>query len=327
MLSTVIDYEVLLNFTRNQPEQIPKGTEEENEYWNSFWAFMKMGSNLIITNLPTLNYSVPENYFLRSLTTGRKGSSFKSEISFNKPHKCKFPKDQNVQTVFFLNEQSESEKAKYRKNNGFLFGFMNDYPKIWKKLSLHGKDKNLPVSKSENINFKSWAQLSDYILPFSDLIIIDNYMLDEKKWKNNLLKIIDEFSNKSSVKFNLLLVSFLHSTDINSYQDKVSKIKDLLKGVNCNLSIILSKELIKVHDRDIFTNYLWINSGSSLNYFNNDGNLDIDTKIFFNSLVKKDNMNTSKAALSSIKTIIERLQKLPDKDKRLFGDLKNKLLN
>lgn len=324
MLNTVIDYSIFEHFTKNQPAQIPIGSEEDNEYWNSFWKFLKQGSNIILTN-----YGNQQNIFLNKLTTGRKGTTFKPEDTFKKPHKCKFPKDQDIQTVFFLNEESESDKVRYRKNNGFLFGFIDDYPKVWKQLSLFGKPKVLPVRKIAEDNFHSWNQLSEYILPFSDLIIVDNYMFDETVWDNNLFKIIEEFSKLTNVKFNLLLVSFAHSKKVNAYGGMEKKIKDKLNdiGVSCNLSVVLTKEFLNEHDRGMFTNYLRIKSGDSFIYFNKNGGFETKgTDIDFHSFSEGDKFNAADAALSNIKRIIDKLKEDSEKEKRLFGDLKNYLI-
>jgi len=324
MLNIIIDYTIFDCFVKNQPAQIPLGTVGENETWNTFWKFLKQDSDVVLTN-----YKNQPNIFLNNLTTGRKGSKIRIENSFKKPHKCKFPKNQNIQTVFFLNEESNLEKEKYRKNNNFIFGFVDDYREQWQKLSLYDKHKVLPVRENANIRFSSWDQLSEFILPFSDMIIIDNYMFDESVWAHNLFKIIEEFAKRSCMKFNLLLISFVNSKNLNAWagiNDKISnQLTDL--GIECNLSIVLTNESIKEHDRGIFTNYLRIKSGDSFVYFDKNGKfLTKGTDIDFHSLSIRDNFNASSAALSNISTIIRKLKKHHDCDKRLFGDLKNGLL-
>lgn len=323
MLNTILDYTIFDHFTKNQPAKIPSGSEEENEYWNSFWKYLKQGTDLVITN-----FNDEQNIFLNQLTTGRKETKINTEFRFKKPHKCKFPKEQNIRTVFFLNEPLENDRIKYRINNGFLFGFQEDYHDAWKSLYFFGKYKVLPVRKSAKINFKSWAQLSDYILPFTDMIVVDNYMFDESLWDHNLFRIIKEFSKKTNVKFNLLLVSFAKRDQLSSYKDihQVIKKKLLENQVQCNLSIILAREFFKEHDRGIFTNYLRIKSGDSFVYFDKNGDfITKGTDIDFHSLAEPDKFNAAKAALFHIAEIVEKLKTHPEKDKRLFGDLKNNL--
>lgn len=329
MLNTIIDFEIFDEFTNNQPQPIPLGSLEENNFWLSFWEYLKSGSNVIINN-----YRGQQNIFLNNLTRGREGTSVKLDSVFKKPHKCTFPKNYDIRTVFFLDEPVEVEKSKYRKNNGFVFGFKDDYSQIWKNLALLEKPEVLPVRKEAKFNFKSWSQLSDYILPFTDLIIVDNYMFDESVWEYNLLKIIEECSKKTPRRFNLLLMSFIHSKyppNINELYNKlIAKFRD--KDIICDLSIALATETIKEHDRGIFTNYLRIKSGDSFNYFDKDDKFFTKgTDIDFHTLVQSDKFNSSEEALSNISKIIIKLKDIDGRNrlndrKRLKGKFTNKLL-
>ena len=322
MLKTILDYSIFEHFTKSQPAQVPIGSAADNAYWINFWSYLKSNTDLTITH-----YHDQENIFLNVLTTGRKGSKLSLSANYKKPHKNQFPKDTDVQTVFFLNEPDEKEQEKYRRKNGFLFGFLNVYKEAWEKLSLIDKPKVLPVRKNIKNNFNSWGQLSEYILPYTDLIIIDNYMLDESLWDVNLFKIIGKFSEKATVKFNLLLVSFAKSAI--AYQGIHEKIQAKLKlhNISCNLSIALAKRSFKEHDRGIFTNYLRIKSGDSFVYFDKNGKfLTSGTDIDFHSLSEQDKFNASEAALTNIKKIIQHLETDKEKDLRLFGNLKNGLL-
>jgi hypothetical protein len=324
MLETIMDYSIFEHFTQNQPAPIPLGSAEENDRWLSFWNYLKSGCDLVLTN-----FQDKENLFLNNLTTGRKGTKIFTEVKFKKPYKCKFPKEQTPQTVLFIDEPLETEQKKYCKNNGLLFGFKNNYPETWENLSLHGKPKVLPVRNSTRQHFKSWNQLSEYILPFSDLIIVDNYMFDETVWDYNLFQIIKKFAEKATVKFNLLLVSFANREKLMAYKGIEQRIKKKLDDlhISCNLSIVLAKQSFKEHDRGIFTNYLRIKSGDSFVYFDKNGKfLTSGTDIDFHSLSEPDKFNASEAALSKIKEIIQHLETNNEKEKRLFGDLKNRLL-
>jgi len=324
MLHTVIDYNLFDHFTRHQPAQIPVGTAEENEYWHSFWKFLKEQSHVTLTN-----YQNQENIFLNVLTTGRKGTKFLPQEKFSKPHKYKFPKGQNPRSVFFLNEPEAAGQQKYRKQNGFLFGFPDDYPETWKKLSLLGKADVLPVRKDEEKRFSKWDQLSEYITPFTDLIMVDNYMFDESLWDYNLFEILRLFSQKTPVKFNLLLVSFADNKKLIGYANLGEKVKEKLKemGISCNFSLVLAPQTLKEHDRGIFTNYLRIKSGDSFVYFDKTGKyLTKGTDIDFHTLASPNKFNASEAALRNVARILTELKTHPEREKRLFGDLKNGLL-
>ena len=327
MLKTILDYGIFEDFTTNQPKPVPLGTIEDINTWNSFWEFLKSGSDVTITN-----YKNEENIFLNDLTTGRKGTGCKLKEKFNRPNKFSFPKKTDIKSVFFIDEPTDNGKTSYRQKNGFVFGFKEDYLPVWKDLSLLDKPKVLPLRKSARVKFQSWSQLADYIPPFTDLIIVDNYMFDETIWDYNLFRIIEEFSKKTPVKFNLLLLSFMDDRKLtntfvkNIYDEIKSKLDD--KGINCNLSIALANQSIKEHDRGIFTNYIRIKSGDSFSYFDKNGKIITKgTDIDFHPLVETDKINASEAALYDIKEIIDKLAGDPKtKEKRLAGDLKNRLL-
>ncbi len=329
MLKTIIDYTILDSFFKNQPPPIPVGSELDHNVWLSFWSYIKSGSDLCITNSTDISNDY-KNVFLTDLTTGRKGTKCIFNNNFKTPYKFVFPKKQNVKSMFFLNVIDNSEKTKYRNKNGYLFGFNDDYMKIWKDFALIGKPEVLPVRKKAKINFNSWHQLSDYILPFTDLIIVDNYMLDESIWEYNLFRILEEFNSKATVKFNLLLVSYdpkgaMNIVELNNKINSLLK----LKKINCDLSIILANQQIKEHDRGLFSNYIRIKSGDSFTFFNKKGDfITKGTDIDFHTLSKPDKINASDEALKNIKYIIQSTENNPlNKGKRLIGSLKNRLFD
>ena len=324
MLNTVIDYVIFEHFTRHQPKPIPDGSTEDNEYWNSFWKYLKEQSNILITG-----FNNQENIFLNQLITGRKGTKIAvKDKNFKKPYKGKFPNDTSPYSVFFLDENSEKAQNDYKKKNGFLFGFLNDYSKVFKDLSLFNKDNVLPVRKEAEKGFTSWERLNEYILPFTDLLIADNYMFDKSLWDFNLFKIIEQFANKTPVRFNLLLLTFADNTLV--YKDCYEEIKTKLQNlnINCNLSIVYATQTLKEHDRGIFTNYLRIKSGDSFIYFDKNGSLIIKgTDIDFYSLAERDAFNASEAALKRFKHIINELKTHREKEKRLIGNMKLRLID
>jgi len=325
MLNTTLHYKIFKDFTRNPPQQVPLGSSEENKAYLSFWEYLESGSNINLIGNPGKN-----DILLTKLVTGRKGTSINLHSSFKKPHKCIFPKKQDIQTVFFLDEKLESEKNKYRSKNGYLFGFIDDYKQVWKDLALIEKPEVLPVRKDTEVNFSSWSKLSEYILPYTDLIIVDNYMFEDSISVYNLIRIIEEFSKKTPVKFNLLLISFKHDKQLFNIKDYYSNISKLLndKEIKCDLSIVLANQSIKEHDRGIFNNYLRIKSGDSFTFFDkNEKFLTKGTDIDFHSMVKRDKFNASNAALKNINRIVNILRDPIYKEKRLIGNLDNGLLN
>ncbi|RLD51190.1 MAG: hypothetical protein DRI94_06695 [Bacteroidetes bacterium] len=326
MLQTVLDFSIFEDFVNLQPKQIPLGSEEENYYWLSFWNYLKNGTDLSI-----INFKETQNIFLTSLTTGRKGTKIKLSENFKKPYKNILPRETNIQSVFFIDEEDENEQQKYRNKNSLFFAFKNDYKIKWKELSLFKKSKILSVEKAEKLQFHSWSVLNEYLLPFSDLIIFDNFIFsgNKKKLQANLFKIIKEFSKVASVKFNLLIVSYIGYDFILNVEKIYDTLKEFLREekIECNPGIVLTTNAIKRHDRAIYSNYLRINSGDSFNYFKSDGTFATKgTEITFFPLCENEKYITTENSLKKISEIIDNLAKREDADKYLIGNIKNKLL-
>jgi len=315
MLNTVIDFEVFEDFCKSQPKQIPIGSDEDHELWNSFWRYFKSGSNLSLSN-----YSGQENIFLNGLTTGRDGTSIKFD-NVKTPHKFKFPKNQNVQTVFFLNEEETENQKKYRNNNGLIFGFLNDYKEIWKDISFFEKETVLHDRKSVEDSKKfSWDKFSKSLLPFTDVIIRDDFLfkdIDEIEIKFG--SIIRALSKNSNQKFNLVIVLNKFKLD-NEFHQKLEEVNDYLlrknyfKPERINLGFVHTS---KEHDRYIFFNYLEVYFGKIPDSSTK------PTKINFNPYTISNNYSDAKLVLKDLEKIIESAKS----NNEFVGNISNKLLN
>jgi hypothetical protein len=322
MLHTILDYEIFEGFTLNQPKPVPIGTDEENKEWTSFWEYLRKGTDLSI-----VNYKNEENIFLNSLTTGRRGTKISTSVSFKKPYKQVLPKDTSPWSTYFIIENDEIIKQNYRKKNGLLFGFQADYKQIWNQLSLINLPKVLSVRECSELQFNSWNQIEPYMTPFSDIVIMDNYILDENLWESNLISILKVLKKATPIKFNLLIITFegdKFKLDINIS----NKLKELLidNKIICNLGIVLFTREFKEHDRGIFTNYLRIKSGDSFNYFDSKGNIITKgTDIDFYSMVENDKYIVTKNLLESVSKKISEIEG-HDRSKFVYGDLNCNLI-
>lgn len=345
MISVKIDYLLLIDFYNLSINKI-KNFEEtnENKLIRKFLELLSKYTELSILNLPEDPDKEIMNLIIESSDKGNYNKE--KSIKFNKPHKCKFPKDTDIHSVYFLNEQNEIEQNNYRKNNGLLFGFNQDYLNVFKHLILFDKIRKLAVNKDkikgvyEDFIFNNWGKLNDYVTPLSDMVIIDRYIFSEfnkspitdlnKSLALNLIPMLKVLASKNPIKFNLLIYTYSNDKDINKEIYDYLKIKLNENNVNCNLSIIFSN-VKKDHDRAIITNYLWIESGDTFNYFKEE-NKKINfktkgTKLEFHPLSNTINFYFAQTTLVNVKNQIEKLENNSYKDLMLFGDYKaNKLL-
>ena len=325
MLNIYIDYNIFVHFIINQPRGVIETTENFRETWYNLWKFIQSGSNLFIVN-------VPENYHHDSVITQHLSllienlskSTINLFTNFKKPYKYTFNLDEDFQSIYFLNETNELERGKYLKNNSIPIGFKNNYLNVFSQLSLGGIKRSFTVRKHTEDKF-NWDILKNYFHFISDVVIVDNYLLDNKDMAvSNLHKIIDVFNSINSV-FNLTIISFVKDKEKKlqlSYE--IENLRNAMKnrGVTCNLSLVLLNRDIKEHDRGIFTNYTRLKSGDSLNFLNSKGEILTKTELDFFSLTENTNYENHSIILNDLQKSIQ-LTPLDNKSKAIT----NRLLN
>jgi hypothetical protein len=153
----------------------------------------------------------------------------------------------------------------------------------------------LPVSHNEATNtLKNWRELTEKLLPFYTLTIVDNYLF-KSRWQieNNTIPLIRSIAHRAKAKtsFHLTLVyceeekkekingNFISVLDINGkkiYQNNIddiyteieSELIDVFKDSNgFKLSIVRLNESKDFHDRAIFTNSQFMTSGNSFSSY------------------------------------------------------------
>jgi hypothetical protein len=312
MLNTVIDFEVFDKFCKAIPKQIPEGSEDENELWNSFWRFLKSGSNVTLSN-----YNDQQSIFLTQLTTNRNGTTLKpgkvDHQNFN------ISQSQNIQTVYFLNEPDAINQVAFRTNNGFFFAFNDDCMDKWKELSFY-KNSVLHHRKSANAEKKfTWEKFSDFLLPFTDVIIRDNFLFkDEREIQSKFKNLIECFNEATPVKYNLLII--LNKYDLDAvFKRNINELllylenKKLINSQRFNLGLV---HTAKEHDRFLFFNYLEVDFGKIPDTSTN------PTKVTFNPYANPGCYEDAKIILDDLKQIVEN----SEKNNEAIGYLKNQLL-
>jgi len=136
--------------------------------------------------------------------------------------------------------------------------------------------------KESAASMKNISNFSRYQHNFNELIIIDNYFelpvkkKKEEKYKmGHISKVIKEIniSNKDNEKIIKIYTKFEEQID----RIDIEKIKDTFENilkVPCKIELFNLEEerFNRNHDRNILTDYVWINSGTSFHSYNIDKN-------------------------------------------------------
>ena len=321
MLKTYYDYNIYQDFLKSKPDDL---YGDHFHRWHQYWRFLKSSTNLVITNYCETH----ANNLITQLTTGRGKSKCAIESNFKRFHKSIVPNGYGLSDSFFMNETCETNQLKYRKRNSHYFGFISDHFNAFENLAFINKKKVIPIRIDNKINeFTSWDILNDYLLPFSDCIIIDNYLFSETDpiLKINIGKILQIIDNKAPKRYNLLIITYRgknREINISNIQKFLLTIKNEC-SLKANISVIATSKI--EHDRNIFMNYMRISSKHSFNYLGNNCTPMVKSEIEFLSYADSENFENAQVIL---KDVSSNICKVLDKrnTSEVFGNCENRLL-
>ncbi|MDX9881223.1 MAG: hypothetical protein RBS73_04095 [Prolixibacteraceae bacterium] len=320
MLETILDSEIFIDFCKSRPTPDPYGPEKEFDEHESFWKFLKFRTNLKLMLNGNFNGQIAENRFITRLSSGRGEAKIDFLEKFNWPHKGILPGNTFPGSFFCLKQDDLSKKNQITSRNGMFFGFDDDYLQQWQKLSFSGKEHLTFHVRKElegKMFLKGWDDLSQYILPFTDIIISDRFINDISVRDQNLLEFICFLDRQTPVSYNLLIITQKGDKDfLNEFEKYLTdKIKE--NKLKAKLGIVLTR---REHDRCILMNYLKIESGDSFNYFNRDGRIITNgTELKLFPLCSPDNFYDTRVKLSVLKNIAE------NEKEDIRGNLNNRL--
>lgn len=125
----------------------------------------------------------------------------------------------------------------------------------------------LPISKKEKTP-KNWNFLTYFKHPFNAMVLTDNYLFDysnEEMYENLIPFLKNLMPNTLNLPFQLTIIGkdTKKTIDIKQKKLEIEKALERVFSYDINLSIIPEP----VHDRNVFTNYMWIYSGIGLSIF------------------------------------------------------------
>jgi hypothetical protein len=231
---------------------------------------------------------------------------------------------------YFFTEDAALENAE---ND---YGWIVSSTKDLEKLSFLFTNQFVPLNKTKSLP-KDWDFIKDFKHPFNSMVITDNYLWERDIYEieRNLIKFLKNIVPRNlKIAFHLTLIG-QNTLGIDMSQRKID-LEELLKDhfqAGLKLSIIPEK----VHDRNVFTNYFWINSGSGFSIFYSNKKLKHNSVFMFfpityqstdlKQYINPDAKKTGNGVLSIRNALIEECKKINRKETASVGDKNNRLLS
>ncbi|WP_299826007.1 hypothetical protein [uncultured Pontibacter sp.] len=225
----------------------------------------------------------------------------------------------NKQSLFLLDNPAEVIQE-CKLNGGLLIQGLGEEFDLFEKLFLFRKDagfhKGLKIGSD---HLKSWPCLSPYALPFTDLILIDNYIANDSSiLDSNLIDLLKNLHLNKSIETNIVIFTdkTKQAISIDNLRSKIIKAIKKVTGKCPKVTIVLWKESkdrkhidygnqYTEHDRTILLNYVRFKSGDSFNYFNSSGvKITLGRELDIFSLANRDNFILAKDIINDLNKYI-----------------------
>ncbi len=209
--------------------------------------------------------------FLKLLNSNNTGGSKISKNEFN-PLSFNIH-DINPSSVFYLNTQLKLIDEY----------FLNNKENWFENIDKISFNKIISINKNVKLNeFKGWGFIKEIQLPINAAIISDRYFIKyENSFNENLYKIIDGllFQLSESIPFHLTIISQLdnYTKPQNIYNKINSYLKSKYNKYRIDFTLLMLKGNECPHDRNIITNYFYINSDNSFDFYNQNGYIQTNT--------------------------------------------------
>ena len=160
---------------------------------------------------------------------------------------------------------------------------------------------------------KCWGDLASHISPSTDIIIVDQYVFSSRELcVSNIYTILRELCKPTCSEINIVFFTLKadpYNGVMPDWDDIYTKIRNSCTKKHCprpNVTFIkVNKDVLKEHDRTIFTNYLVFSSGDTFNYFNSSGQkITTGRYLYKNSIAAKRNEKKAQGFIDDMQALI-----------------------
>lgn len=264
------DLQALLDFFALRPS--PEG-ELDDMAWAQIW----MDFYSLLSRQATLHLNMPTEQLLElGKTNPYIKKLFKSSSTGGSSLRCLpelFADLQNLARQapcqsYFLLAQTEETCNQLEQQHGLFFltpsQLRTKGPFLF-NWSLYNITKDQRALK----RLEDWRQLERFRHPCNSMVVMDNYILkDPDEIAENLLPLLDALlpMQLQEAHFSLMVVTVETQDDPRERKKLLEDMLQRLRPYPFSVCLLLVGSYDN-HDRNIFTNYLWLHSGHSFTYF------------------------------------------------------------
>ena len=328
----------LKEYYNNRPKIEDDFFSDKNNYWFELGKLIHKHSNLIIDidKNDLLKIARENKLIMRLIKERNQGGSelipIPKEFEYMNEDENYF---QNRTSELYMLNKTEKECTKLENQYGNIFISKDNI----QKSKFLFESEIIPLKKNKK-GLKDWSFIKKFKHPFNSIIIADNYIFDKNNTKRidkNLIQILKNILPKRLNKQSIALTIFAKNETFNIdfiYNYLKEKFKNEFPNFNFKFTII-GVDKYDLHDRNILTNYMWINSGYGFSIFYKNRVMQ-DTHISFfpitylqPQLFGYNKITTETATHKNILEIHSYLLNQLKKAKsiEIIGENKNRLLN
>jgi hypothetical protein len=276
---TYMDLDFIDRFTRERPKRSPLVRSTKEKLWDNVAEYLRDQTDVIIdAPASRIEEIVQENPLVRDLIDRPEGTVLKLRSGAVRQAE---PREGEASTAaghpwqLFLLQSIDGHPAVRSETNRQLYLNYEELEYRWPHL-MHWRVLNVS-SNVQDTDMTSWDSLDEAAVPHvtTGIIVCDRYMLKSKNSRQNVVDLLATLLVKNGTeKRNIVPVSILLITEKDKVQEGIEMHQESIRKelalrrptVRFKLSIVATK-IKDYHDRHIFTNYAFIKSGHSLDYF------------------------------------------------------------
>ena len=275
---------------------IPSDFDPEKEAWSSLFKLFHSKSELLVDSKSRLLNGVDNPYVKHLIKQSNSGGS--------RIHEVPTIFEEIREDFSFIKKGSNSESPLYffakeppqDRGYGIVVSHpMKKYETI-KRLALDTFSVSVSRTKASN-QLSGWSDLFRNLPPRNSLIIADNYLLKDNAMDKNLFPILEHCIPKGLEKtFHLLIIA---KPDLHNYKLKCQEISEFIESMDADIDLTIIQA--EYHSRAIVSNYFYIQSDHSFDFFNNRNQVKKNALVTYKPICCEEDSNWFQSKLIELK--------------------------